>query len=88
MGIFRIDPSTTLMEKYYEIFKNNGDIDLLLDDNLDAHLACGLLKQYFMNNVILDNEIYVDLKKNESIVEEEKINAIELGIKKTWRKGF
>jgi len=88
MGIFRIDPSTTLMEKYYEIFKNNGDIDLLLDDNLDAHLACGLLKQYFMNNVILDNEIYVDLKKNESIVEEEKINAIELGIKKLGEKDF
>jgi len=46
MGIFRISSNYEKLQNYLKLFQSNGNVELMCE-NIDCHLAAGLLKAYF-----------------------------------------
>jgi len=88
MGIFKIDPNKSDMQKYLDIYKSNVDLDLLnIVEEVDVHIPCGLLKSYFLSHYILNETEYIKLLEASSIEnEEEKLSEVTNIIKKLKEK--
>jgi len=78
MGIFRISSNYADLQKYLKLFQSGKDIDLLSED-VDTHLAAGLIKAYFrtLNEPVFPTENYPSLFEIKLIDKEDTITSFK-----------